>query len=142
MEITFHLSKKFCLFSEEFCLSFRTLLYQFSDFIRHIKCVFQKWNINCIPDSKIKRVAVAGCQQTFDLCNNPIFCSSHDGTSIVALPMGIWNSEIHTQQHIFDANDNLYLHLSEQLATDQYIPRILSSPCPHNVCKLQVVQCC
>ena len=36
----------------------------------------------------------------------------------------------------------LYLHLSERLASDQYIPLILSSPYPSNVCKLQAVQCC
>ena len=54
MEITFRLSQKFCLFSEEFCLSFRTLLYQFSDSISYIKCVFQQWNFFfCSPDSKI-----------------------------------------------------------------------------------------
>ena len=39
IEITFHLSQKFFLFSGEFCLSFRTLLYQFSNFISHIKCI-------------------------------------------------------------------------------------------------------
>ena len=45
MEIAFHLSQKFCLFSVEFCLSFKTLLYKFSDFTSHIKSVFQQWNI-------------------------------------------------------------------------------------------------
>ena len=64
-----------------------------------------------IPDSKIKCVTVAVCQQTFfiqllDLCSNPIFGSNHGQTSIIALPSSILNSEIHMQQHIFDVNDN------------------------------------
>ena len=112
MEITFHLSQKFRLFSVEFRLSFRTLLYQFSDFISHFKSVFQWWNIfYCIPDGKIKCVAVAVRQQTFfnrflDLSSNPIFSSCHGWTSIIALPTSILNFEIYTQQRIFDANDN------------------------------------
>ena len=43
MDITFHWSQKFCLFSVEFCLSFRTLHYQFSAIISCIKCVTQQW---------------------------------------------------------------------------------------------------
>ena len=78
MEIMFYLSQKFCLFSVEFWLSFRTLLYQFSDFISHNKCLFQQLNIfYCIPDSKIKCVAVAEYQQTFSfgflICAAPPF---------------------------------------------------------------------
>ena len=96
MEITFHLSQKFCLFSVEFCFLLG-LFFITCDFISHIKCIFQQWNIfYCIPDSKIKWVAVALCQQTFfiqflDLCSNPIFGSSHGQISIMALPTGILN---------------------------------------------------
>ena len=43
IEITFHLSYKFCLFPVKFCLSF---LYQSSDFLCDIKCIFQQWNIS------------------------------------------------------------------------------------------------
>ncbi len=56
MEITFHLSQKFCLFWVEFCLSFRTLLYQFSNFINHIKCGFQQWNIEWYGIVKSKSI--------------------------------------------------------------------------------------
>ena len=96
MEITFYLSQKFCLFSVEFFLSLRTLLYQFSDFISHIKCVFQQWNIfYCIPDRKIMWVAVAVASASIfhsvsDLCSNAIFGSSHGQTSIIACPQVSW----------------------------------------------------
>ena len=65
----------------------------------------------CILNSKMKLVEVAMHQQTFfiqflDLCSKPIFGSSHGRTSIIALTMSILNSVIHTQRHIFDANNN------------------------------------
>ena len=50
-----HVSQKFCLFSMKYFLSFRTLLYQFSDFISDIKCLssMEHFFFYCIPDSKI-----------------------------------------------------------------------------------------
>ena len=76
--------QKFSLFSVEFCLSFRTLLYQFSDFISHTKFVIQQWDISILlyPCQQDEVSAVAVSQQIFfiqflDLWSNPIFGSSH-----------------------------------------------------------------
>ena len=50
-EITFHLSYKFFLFPVKFCLSFH---YQSIDFLCHIKCIFQQWNISyCSPTARL-----------------------------------------------------------------------------------------
>ena len=145
MEITFHVSQ-ICLFSAEFCLSFRTLLYQSNDFISHIKCVFQQWNIFLFyplhQDSVSSSSSASG-----------IF---HSVSGFVQQP-SFWFQSWSNIQHISDHKylELSFIHSSTSLMQATIVSALIwvtgirSINSSHtvislspNVCKLQAVQCC